>query len=59
MNMPSELVDIVGTDSDDDNEDPLLNLVDIKKSKVLNFAIRANYTTWQPREAFRELLQNW
>lgn len=31
----------------------------IGKSKTINFTIRANYTNWKPREAFRELVQNW
>jgi len=49
--------------SDDDDreydDDPDVTLDDIDKSKTINFSIRANYTDWEPREAFRELVQNW
>lgn len=39
--------------------DPDITLDDIGKSKTIPFSIRANYTNWEPREAFRELVQNW
>ncbi|KJR86018.1 uncharacterized protein SPSK_08727 [Sporothrix schenckii 1099-18] len=40
--------------------DPQTTLESIEKSKTINFTISANYTSgWQPREAFRELVQNW
>ena len=29
------------------------------KCKHIPFTISANYTNWKPREAFRELVQNW
>ncbi|KAL2020432.1 hypothetical protein VTK56DRAFT_8398 [Thermocarpiscus australiensis] len=47
---------------EDDEEydcDPEITLRSIDKSKTINFSIRANYTDWAPREAFRELVQNW
>ncbi|KAK4450390.1 hypothetical protein QBC34DRAFT_461980 [Podospora aff. communis PSN243] len=31
----------------------------IVDSKTIQLSIRANYTNWEPREAFRELVQNW
>jgi len=52
-------------DDDDDDEgydyvyDPEITLGSIDKSKTINFSIHANYTRWAPREAFRELVQNW
>lgn len=46
-------------DSDGYDYDPEVTLESIKKSKTINFSIRANYTDWVPREAFRELVQNW
>lgn len=46
-------------DTDGYDDDPLLTLESIKHSKVINFPIRATYTKWKPREAFRELVQNW
>ena len=47
-------------DYDEDYDyDPEITLRDIDKSKTINFSIRANYTSWAPREAFRELVQNW
>lgn len=58
------LVDIntyESSDEDDDgyDYDPEITLHSIEKSKTINFSIRANYTNWKPREAFRELVQNW
>ncbi len=51
------------SDDEDDDEyydyDPEITLRDIENSKTINFSIRANYTNWAPREAFRELVQNW
>ncbi len=51
------------SDYEDDDEDydydPEITLRDIDRSKTINFSIRANYTNWAPREAFRELVQNW
>lgn len=31
----------------------------VNDSLKINCNIKSSYTTWQPREAFRELLQNW
>ncbi|KAG7289904.1 hypothetical protein NEMBOFW57_006281 [Staphylotrichum longicolle] len=48
--------------SEDDEEydfEPEITLHSIKTSKTIHFPIRANYTKWTPREAFRELVQNW
>ncbi|KAL2132430.1 hypothetical protein VTI74DRAFT_3799 [Chaetomium olivicolor] len=49
--------------SEDDGEeydyDPEIILRSIDKSMTINFSIRANYTNWKLREAFRELVQNW
>lgn len=40
--------------------EPETTLDSIERSKTINFSISANYTsTWKPREAFRELIQNW
>jgi hypothetical protein len=55
---------IHGRDSDDDDEedyeyDPEITLRSIVNSKTINFSIKASYTNWKPREAFRELVQNW
>jgi len=51
------------SDDEDDGEDygydPEITLGSIDKSKTINFSIHANYTKWAPREAFRELVQNW
>ncbi len=51
------------SDDEDDGEnygyDPEITLRSIDKSKTINSSIRANYTNWAPREAFRELVQNW
>jgi len=51
------------SDSNSDSEgydyDPEVTLESIEKGKTINFSIRANYTNWAPREAFRELVQNW
>lgn len=52
--------------SDDDDDDAVFDydadevtLSSIKTSKTVTFSIRANYTEWEPREAFREFVQNW
>jgi hypothetical protein len=46
-------------DSDDGYDyDPETSLSSIGKSKTINLSLRADYTTWQPPEAFRELVQN-
>lgn len=48
--------------SEDDEKydvEPEITLRSIERSKTIHFAIRANYTKWAPREAFRELAQNW
>ncbi len=50
------------SDEDDDDGydyDPEITLRSIENSKTINFSICANYTKWKPREAFRELVQNW
>lgn len=39
--------------------EPELTLDSIGRSHTINFSIRSNYTDWEPREAFRELVQNW
>ena len=36
-----------------------VTLDSIKKSTTIRLSISANYTNWGPREAFRELVQNW
>jgi hypothetical protein len=46
-------------DSEEYDNVPKATLDSIVKSETINFPIRANYTNWKPREAFRELLQNW
>lgn len=46
-------------DSGEEEYDPETTLDSIQKSKTINFSIHADYTTWAPREAFRELVQNW
>jgi hypothetical protein len=52
--------------SSDDYDDDIgyadesdITLASIEKSKTINFSIRASYTDWKAREAFRELVQNW
>ncbi|KXX81532.1 hypothetical protein MMYC01_202497 [Madurella mycetomatis] len=62
-------VDLANDDSyasssgeDDDGEydyNPEITLGSVDKSKTINLSIRAEYTNWKPREAFRELVQNW
>jgi hypothetical protein len=47
------------SEEDDYVADPEITLDSIAKSKTINFSICANYTKWAPREAFRELVQNW
>jgi tagatose-1,6-bisphosphate aldolase non-catalytic subunit AgaZ/GatZ len=42
-----------------EDDDAELTLASIENSKTINFPIRATYTDWQAREAFRELVQNW
>ncbi|SPO07754.1 uncharacterized protein DNG_10449 [Cephalotrichum gorgonifer] len=39
--------------------DPQVTLEEIERSKTISFSIHAGYTDWKPREAFRELVQNW
>lgn len=46
-------------DNDLDVDEPETTLDTIDKSKTITLPIRAKYTNWDPREAFRELLQNW
>jgi len=49
-------------DSDGDNGydyDPAIPLSSIENSKTIQLSLRASYTNWEPREAFRELVQNW
>ncbi|KAH6633897.1 hypothetical protein B0J18DRAFT_452760 [Chaetomium sp. MPI-SDFR-AT-0129] len=46
-------------DSDEEEHDADETLDSIVKSKTITFSIHANYTNWAPREAFRELVQNW
>jgi hypothetical protein len=54
-------IDASSSDEDDDgyDYDPEVTLGSIQRSMTINFSIRANYTNWKPREAFRELVQNW
>ncbi|CAK7215016.1 hypothetical protein SCUCBS95973_002332 [Sporothrix curviconia] len=58
--------DIKASMSDEDSDDsetyeydPEITLRSIVKSKTINFSISSTYTNWAPREAFRELVQNW
>ncbi len=46
-------------DGEEYEYDPEIILDSMDKSKTINFSIRANYTKWAPREAFRELVQHW
>lgn len=46
-------------DSTTDGDDPIITLDSIDKSKRIKTSIRAGYTDWEAREAFRELVQNW
>jgi hypothetical protein len=48
-----------GDDSGEHDIETDISLDSIEHSKTINYSIRANYTTWKPREAFRELVQNW
>jgi len=45
--------------SDECDHDSEVTLESIQNSKTINFSICANYTNSKPREAFRELVQNW
>lgn len=48
------------SDKDDDvPDDSEIKLASIGHSKTITLSISANYTAWQAREAFRELVQNW
>ncbi|KAK4199869.1 hypothetical protein QBC40DRAFT_254598 [Triangularia verruculosa] len=49
--------DVEYIDEGDDNQRETLD--SIGQSKTINFPIRASYTRWEQREAFRELVQNW
>ncbi|KAH8174636.1 hypothetical protein LIA77_06055 [Sarocladium implicatum] len=46
-------------DGSHNDEDVDITLDSIVRTKTINFPIRANYTKWPAREAFRELVQNW
>lgn len=50
-------------DDDDDeygyDNDPEEPLRAVGQSMTIILSISANYTNWEPREAFRELVQNW
>ncbi|KAK0737992.1 hypothetical protein B0T18DRAFT_440912 [Schizothecium vesticola] len=63
MDIPTFIQEFASVDEDFDSDeydyDPEVTLESIQKSKTINFSIRANYTNWVPREAFRELVQNW
>ncbi|KAK7696965.1 hypothetical protein SLS64_014021 [Diaporthe eres] len=48
------------SDSDDGyDNDHATTFADIPNSKTMIFPVRGTYTRWGPREAFRELVQNW
>jgi hypothetical protein len=61
MDIPTFILPSLEEDFDSVEYDynPEVTLESIQKSKTINFSIRANYTNWEPREAFRELAQNW
>ncbi|CAK7210414.1 hypothetical protein SEUCBS140593_000816 [Sporothrix eucalyptigena] len=64
--MTTAHIDIDTSSSDDDNfggdeydNKTHIPLDSIKSFLKTNLNIRYNYTNWEPREAFRELVQNW
>ncbi|KAK3309069.1 uncharacterized protein B0T15DRAFT_483533 [Chaetomium strumarium] len=50
---------VQGGEEEEEGDDPEITLDSINNSKTINFSTHANYTRWAPREAFRELVQNW
>lgn len=46
-------------DDDGRDEDPVPSFDDITNSKRFPLNVHGTYTNWGPREAFRELIQNW
>ena len=44
---------------DDDEPGYAADIRSVQKSKTIHFSLRGDYTDWSPREAFRELVQNW
>ena len=44
---------------DDDEPDYAADIRSVQKSRTIHFSLRGDYTDWSPREAFRELVQNW
>lgn len=43
----------------DEDDDPVPSFADIPNKKRFNLSVHGTYTNWGPREAFRELVQNW
>ena len=44
---------------DDDEPGYAADIRSVQTSKTIHFSLRGDYTDWSPREAFRELVQNW
>lgn len=62
INTGGGVVDLTSSGDDDSSyeHEPEVILSPLgNKPITINFSVRANYTTWAPREAFRELVQNW
>jgi hypothetical protein len=46
-------------DANDSDNDTRVTLSSINTRKCITLSMKASYTKWGPREAFRELVQNW
>jgi hypothetical protein len=58
--MPNRRHESASSEDDEDyGYESDITLASIEKSKTISFSIHVNYTNWAPREAFRELVQNW
>ncbi|GAB1315574.1 hypothetical protein MFIFM68171_05784 [Madurella fahalii] len=61
--MLNEKSSVPSSDEEEDDDgydnDPEITLDSVERSRTINLSIRATYTNWTPRDAFRELVQNW
>lgn len=43
----------------EDDWEPISTVSSLPDRQTISLSLRATYTKWNPREAFREIVQNW
>lgn len=49
----------LGFVSGDDSDSDFPTIDSLPDRQTISLSVRAAYTNWDPREAFREIVQNW